>query len=59
MKNSPESLITIGCLFILAAVVLKLMVFANPAIAAIRIAKPSSLLILANTFFILAVLLKK
>lgn len=57
MTNSSKFFVAVGCLFILAAVILKGMGFSNPA--ALGIVKPSSLLILANTSFILAILLKK
>ena len=57
MKSSAKFFILVGCLLLLVALILKCMGFANPA--AMGVIKPSSFLILANTCFILAVLLKK
>jgi len=57
MTNSSKFFVVIGCLLIAAAIVLKGMALVNPAV--VRVVKASSLLILANTSFILAILLKK
>lgn len=56
MASSAKFFVVIGCLLILAAVILRGIGFYNPAVMVI---KPSSFLILANTAFILAILLKK
>jgi len=57
MTNSAKFFVAIGCLLFLAAVVLRCIGFYNPVV--MRVIKPSSLLILTNTSFILAILLKK
>ncbi|MDP2928178.1 MAG: hypothetical protein Q8N80_05220 [Candidatus Omnitrophota bacterium] len=57
MTNSSKSFVVIGCLLIVAAFILKGTSFVNPAV--VRAVKASSLLILANTSFILAILFKK
>lgn len=57
MTNSSKFFVVIGCLLIAAAFILKGMAFVNPA--TVWLVKASSLLILANTSFILAILLKK
>lgn len=56
MKSSAKFFILVGCLLLLVALILRGMGFYNPA--AMGVIKPSSFLILANTAFILAVLLK-
>lgn len=57
MKGLANLFVVIGCLLLLAAVIMRGMGFYNPAV--MRVIKPSSLLILVNTSFILAVLLKR
>jgi hypothetical protein len=57
MTGSAKFLVFMGFLLLLVAVVLRGTGFFHPA--AVGIIKPSSLLILANTAFILALLLKK
>lgn len=57
MTNSSKFFVVIGCLSILVGVILRAMGFANPAV--MGIIKPISFLIVANTCFILAILLKK
>lgn len=52
MTKTSKLLVAVGCALILAAVILKIM-------GLFGIVKPSSLLILANTSLILAILLKK
>jgi hypothetical protein len=57
MTKSAKFFVVIGCLFILIAVVLKVLGFWN--IVLLRTIKPSTFLIAANTSFLLALLLKK
>lgn len=52
MTKTSKLLVAAGCALILAAVILKVAGYFN-------VIKPSSLLILANTSFILAILFKK
>lgn len=56
MTKTSKLLVAVGCALILAAVILRAMLLFNPTASLI---KPSSLLVLANTSFILAILLKK
>jgi len=56
---NSKSFVTIGCLLLLVALILKGMGFVNPEMVIKVGIKPSSFIILANTSFILAVLLKK
>ncbi|MDD5155058.1 MAG: hypothetical protein PHF11_01035 [Candidatus Omnitrophica bacterium] len=56
MSGSVKFFILIGCFLLLAAVILRYAGLYSPAILVI---KPSSLLILANISFVLAVLAKK
>lgn len=55
---NSKSFIVIGCVFLLVAVILKGVGFVDPAMVMKIGIKPSSFLILANTSFILAILLK-
>ena len=55
---SSKSFIVLACLLLAAAAILKGAMLSNPVWAAIKL-KPSSLLILANTSFILALLRRK
>lgn len=57
MTSSAKFFILVGCLLLLVAVILRGIGFVNPAV--MSVIKPSSFLILANTSFILAILLKK
>jgi hypothetical protein len=57
MKGLAKLFLVVGCLLLLVAVIMKVIGFYNPA--AMGLIKPSSLLILVNTSFILAVLLRK
>ena len=57
MTNLTKMFVAIGCLLLLVAVVLRFAIY--PIIIATRPIKPSSLLILANTAFILGVFFKK
>ena len=57
MTNSSKFFVAIGCLLFLVAVISRVMGYSNPAV--MRVIKPISFLILTNTSFILAVLLKK
>ncbi len=57
MCGKCNPLVVIGCLLVLAGVILRLAGFMNPAV--MRVIKPISFLILANTSFLLAILLKK
>jgi len=57
MTNSSKFFVVIGCLLFLVAVILRCMGFYNPLL--MKVVKPSSFLILTNTSFVLAVLLKK
>jgi len=49
--------VVLGCILLAIAVILKVMGFSNPCL--LVVIKPSSFLILANTAFVLAILLKK
>lgn len=57
MSKSAKRFVVLGCLLIAGAVAVKIMWLTNPS-AALPL-KSSSLLILANTAFLLALLLKK
>jgi len=57
MKNLSNFFIVLGCLLILVALILRLTGFSF--MVTMKAIKPSSLLILANTSFILAILFKK
>ena len=57
MLKSPRFFVVLGCILLAIAVILKVMGFSNPCL--LVVIKPSSFLILANTAFVLAILLKK
>jgi hypothetical protein len=57
MVKSPKLYVNVGYFLLLAAVVLKIILLLNPGMVAMF--KPSSLLILANISFVLALLVKK
>lgn len=57
MANTTKLFIVIGCLLILIALVLK--IAGLPLVIAARPIRPISLVILANTSFLLALLSKK
>jgi hypothetical protein len=55
---SSKSFLVLGCILVVTAVIWKSLTLVNPMLAAVKL-KSSSLLILANTSFILAVLRRK
>lgn len=57
MKNPSQFFVVLGCLLVVAGVALRVIVLRNPM--AIMVIRPISLIILANTSFLLAILLKK
>jgi hypothetical protein len=57
MKDKTKFFLILGCLLLVVAAVLRITQF--PVIVSTTALKPSSLLQLANTAFILAVLFKK
>lgn len=59
MKNASMIFVVAGCLLLLAGIVSKLIPCANPAMIIGGQVKPISIIILANTSFLLAILLKK